>query len=166
LDKKTSDVAGMYTGRREVYTGDDVYCVYMSDIDAVYYGEDQSNSLDEDFKVTGLYVLKNSIKLDGEELNEINDVKNSMGDVIYQGNTIMSDSDEIALNKACEVYGKNVLYGKATYTQETIFDDVYEVSNFERQYTVYIYVCEKDGIIYTFFCKDKDAGFGFYMMES
>jgi hypothetical protein len=166
LDKDTTDVATMYTGKREIYTADDVYCVYMKDIDAIYYGEDQSNSLDESFKVTGVYVLKDSINLDGIVFNQINDIMECMDICLYEGNTVLSDSDEIALNKTCELYGDDILYGKSTYKEETVFDDVFEISNFDRQYAVYIYVYSKNDIIYTFFCKDKNEGFDYYLIES
>jgi hypothetical protein len=166
LDKDTTDVATMYTGKREIYTSDSVYCVYMKDIDAIYFGEDQSNSLEGNFKVTGVYVLKDNIKIDGEEIDKVNDLIERMDELVYEGNTVLSDSDEVALNKTCELFGENVLYGKSTYKEEMAFDDVFELSDFDRQYAVYIYVYEKDDLIYTFFCKDKNEGFAFYMIES
>jgi hypothetical protein len=166
LDKDTSEVATMYTGKRLIYTADDVYCVYMSDIAAIYYGEDQSNSLEENFTVKGVYVLNDKLKLDGQYYDQITDIAPLMDSIIYEGNTVLSDSDEIALNCACDLLGADTLYGKSTYKEEAVFDDVIEVSNFDRQYTVYIYVYEKDGIIYTFFCKDKQEGFAYYLIES
>jgi hypothetical protein len=166
LDKDTTEVSTMYTGSREIYMSDDIYCVYMKDINAIYYGEDQSNSLDESFKVTGVYVLKNSINIDSVEFDKIDDVAGGMDRLVYEGNTILSDSDEIALNKTCEANGGDVLYGKSTYKEEAVFDDVFEVSSFDRQYAVYIYVYEKNDIIYTFFCKDKNEGFDYYLIES
>jgi carbohydrate-binding DOMON domain-containing protein len=89
-----------------------------------------------------------------------------MESLVYEGNTTLTECDEVALNKTSEIVGKDVLYGKASYKTEAVFDDVFELSDFDRQYTAYIYVYEKDGIIYTFFCKDKSAGFDFYMIES
>jgi antitoxin component YwqK of YwqJK toxin-antitoxin module len=166
LNKQTTEVASMYTGKKTVYTSDDVYCVYMEDIDALYYGDDQSNTLDETFKVSGVYVFKNMLKIDGEDYALINDIAAVMDTTVYEGNTVLSDSDEIALNRACEVLGSDVLYGKSTCKEEAVFDDVFEVSSFDRQYGVYIYVYEKDGILYTFFCKDRDGEFDFYLMES
>ncbi len=47
----------------------------------------------------------------------------------------------------------------------SIFDDVAEVSRLEKAYQAYIYVFDKDGILYTFFCKDRDSGFDFYRIE-
>lgn len=166
IGKSTSDVSKMYTGKREIYSSDTQYCVYMKDIDAIYYGADQSNTLEEDFKVAGLYVLKQDIYIDGKYIDKISELNSSMESLVYEGNTTLTECDEVALNKTSEIVGKDVLYGKASYKTEAVFDDVFELSDFDRQYTAYIYVYEKDGIIYTFFCKDKSAGFDFYMIES
>lgn len=165
IGKKTTDVTQMYTGVREVYIGDEVYLVYMKDIDALYFGEDRSNSLDEDFLVSGVYVLKSEISLEGDFVSEISQLQKYLGNPVYEGNTYLEPKDEIALNKSCELMGKDILYGKSGYKTNAIYDDVMETSDFDKTYQVYIYVYEKDEIVYTFFCKDKGQGFDFYMME-
>lgn len=165
LGKKSAEVAQMYTGRREVYTGDAVYCVYLRDIGAVYSGEDGSNSLDEAFLVSGVYVLQQDILLEGEIVHKIPDLQRILGTPIYQGNTLLEPKDMVALNKTCDLVGENTLYGRAAYREDAVFDDVTELSDFPKDYQAYIYVYEKDGLVYTFFCKDKDNGFDFYFIE-
>lgn len=165
IGKDTSEVAQMYTGTREIYTGEDLYSVYMKDIAAIYFGNDRSNTLEEEFQVNGLYILNSSILIDGVQLNEIPQLQDVFGNPIYEGNTRLEKNDELALNKACELFGEGVLYGKADYKETSIYDDVTELSDFDKEYQVYIYVYEKDDIIYTFFCKDKNQSFDFYMME-
>lgn len=165
IGKSTTEAANRYLGEREVYTGDKVYCVYMKEIDAVYYGADRGNTLDEDFRVSGLYVLKPEITLEGNQIDQIPQLPEMLGTPVYEGNTYLEPVDEIALNLCCEAAGGEVLYGMAGYDSSRIFDDVTEVRDFDRNYQAYIYVYEKDDIVYTFFCKDKSAGFDFYRME-
>lgn len=165
IGKSTTQTAQMYTGAREVYKGETEYCVYMKDIDAIYYGADRSNTLEEDFKVSGLYVLKQDIYIGEICIGQISELPGALGTPIYEGNTLLEPKDEVALNKMCGLIDRDALYGKAKYKSEAVFDDVFELSNFEKDYLAYIYVYEKDGIVYTFFCRDRNAGFDFYMME-
>lgn len=155
----------MYMGTREIITADDVYAVYMKEIDAIYFGDDASNTLEEEFTVKGIYVLQPQVYLGGNMMEDIPQIREILGEPVYEGNTYLEPEDEIALNKACDLIGENVLYGRSGYKETPVYDDVTAVSEFDRDYQAYIYVYEDEGIVYTFFCKDKDAGFDFYRME-
>lgn len=165
LGKSTEKASEIYLGEREIFTGDKVYSVYMKDIDAVYFGADRSNTLEEDFRISGMYVLKPDICLAGETFNKIPPLQEILGSPIYEGNTFLEAEDQIALNLCCDLSGQDVLYGKAGYQSSPIYDDVTEVRDFDKDYQAYIYVYEKEGIVYTFFCQDKNGGFDFYRME-
>lgn len=157
LGKSTQKAAEIYLGERQIFTGDKVYSVYMKDIDAVYFGADRSNTLEEDFRISGIYVLKSDF---GHP-----PLQERLGSPIYEGNTFLTAEDQIALNLCCALSGRDVLYGKAGYQSSPVYDDVTEVYDFDKAYQAYIYVYEKEGIVYTFFCRDKNGGFDFYRME-
>ena len=165
IGKETSEIAQMYMGAREILTAGDIYEVYMKDIDAAYFGKDAGNTLNEEFIVKGVYVLQPQVYLCGKEIKDMPQVRENLGEPVYEGNTWLEPEDEIALNKTCESRGENVLYGKSGCRETPVYDDVTEVSGFDGDYQAYIYVYEKDGIVYTFFCRDKDAEFDFYRME-
>lgn len=165
IGKETAKISQMYMGTREILTAGDIYEVYMKDIDAVYFGEDAGNTLDEEFIVKGLYVLRPWVYLCGKEITDMPQVRENLGEPIYEGNTYLEPEDEIALNKTCELRGDKVLYGKSGCQETSVYDDVTEVSGFDGDYQAYIYVYEQEGIVYTFFCRDKDAAFDFYRME-
>lgn len=165
IGKKTAEISQMYTGAREILTAGDIYEVYMKDIDAIYFGEDAGNTLDEEFIVKGIYVLQPQVCLCGKEIEDIPQVMECLGMPVYEGNTWLEPEDEIALNRTCELRGENVLYGKSGCQETSVYDDVTEVSAFDGDYQTYIYVYESEGIVYTFFCRDKDAEFDFYRME-
>ena len=165
IGKGTSEVSQMYMGTREIITASDLYEVYMKDIDAIYFGEDAGNTLDEEFKVSGIYVLQSQLHLGQKTIEDIPQLRDILGAPVYEGNTYLEPEDEIALNKTCERKGENVLYGKSGYHETPVYDDVIQVSAFEGDYQTYIYVYENEGIVYTFFCKDKESGFDFYRME-
>lgn len=165
IGKKTTEISQMYMGAREIFTADDIYEVYMKDIDAVYFGEDAGNTLDEEFIVKGVYVLLPQVCLCGKEIQDIPQVRECLGESVYEGNTLLEPEDEIALNRACELRGESVLYGKSGCRETAVYDDVTEVSAFDGDYQAYIYVYENEGIIYTFFSRDKDGEFDFYRIE-
>lgn len=165
LGKSAAEATEIYLGKREVYTGEQISCVHMKEIDAVYFGTDRRDALEEMFQISGLYILKPQICLEGKTLNQISQITQVLGTPVYQGNTYLSPEDEVALNLCCDVLGDTVLYGKSNFQRNKIFADVTEVSDFQKNYQAYIYVYDKDGILYTFFCKDKDAEFDFYRME-
>lgn len=165
LGKSTQKAAGIYLGERQIFTGSKVYSVYMKDIDAVYFCAGRSNTLEEDFRISGLYVLKPEFCLNGETASQIPPLQELLGVPVYEGNTFLEAEDQIALNLCCALSGKEVLYGKAGYQSRPVYDDVTEVYDFDKAYQAYIYVYEKEGIVYTFFCRDKNGEFGFYRME-
>lgn len=76
---------------------------------------------------------------------------------MYEGNTVLDAEDEIALNTMCGLTGRDVLYGKAGYRENPVYDDVKEVSGFDRDYQAYIYVYENEGVLYTFFAGTRRA---------
>lgn len=164
LGKTAAEAAAVYLGEREIYTGE-VYGVYMKEIDAVYFGGDADNMLDEAFRVSGVYVLLPEIFVDGERLDQIPQLVEALGTPLYQGNTYLTLEDAVALNVRCGAADGGALRGKAEIAMRRIYDDVAEVSRPGQDYQAYIYVFDRDGILYTFFCKDKDAGFDFYRME-
>ncbi|MDE7323240.1 MAG: hypothetical protein K2N73_11080 [Lachnospiraceae bacterium] len=165
IGRSTSEIAAKYNGAKEIYMGEDTYCVYMKDIDAIYFGADRSNTLEGTFLVSGVYVLQTDICLNGELLSDIAQLHGFFGSPVYEGNTFLDAEDEIALNTMCGLTGSDVLYGKAGYQVNSVYDDVKEVSGFDREYQAYIYVYESEGVLYTFFCKDKEKGFDFYRIE-
>ncbi len=166
IGKGTAEVSQMYTGARQIVIADGVYEVYMKDIDAIYFGDDAGNTLDEEFHVKGIYVLQPYIYLNGTVIEDIPQIRECLGEPVYEGNTFLEAEDDIALNKVCELRGEQVRYKKSEYRETQVYDDVSEVREFDKAYQVYIYMYENDGIVYTFFCKDKDAGFDFYRMEA
>lgn len=165
LGKSTTEVASMYTGIRSVYEGDTDYVVRMNDIAALYCGEDGSDSLSEEWNVNKIYVLSNQIVLGDQQVTNVTELKKQLGNPIYEGNTNLTLSDVVALNAMAEEEGNDILFGKAQMETENRFEDVYEISDYEKDYMVYLYVFEKDGITYQFFCKDIGKDFAYYSLE-
>jgi hypothetical protein len=165
LGKATTEAAELYAGKRIVYESDYDYCVYMRDIAAVYCGEDGTDSLDGNWNIATVYVLKPEIALDGAFYSDIDEIKKVLGEPVYEGNTNLTLADEVALNAAIEYEGQDALFGEASLTQTELYSDAYQIDGYEKDYTAYLYVFDQDGILYQFFCKDIGDGFSYYSIS-
>lgn len=164
LGKSTAEVSGIYMGETIVYEGSDAYCVCMRDIGALYFGDTDKERMDEDVRVSGVYVLSDSVSFALERAESIREVKKVLGEPLYEGNTALSIKDKAALLEACKEK-KDVLYGNSEMKTKAVFDDVYEITQQGKEYLVYMYVFQEEDIIYTFFCRDRNEGFAFYMIS-
>lgn len=166
LGKMATDIATMYTGDTEIYlTQSGSYNIYMKEIDALYGIKDGSNSLDEEAEVEDLYVLEPIVNIHGKKYCTIPDIKQVLGAPIYEGNTALNGRDEVALNLAIDKLGEDVLFGKAAGKETRLYDDVISFEEPLEEYLCYWYVFMDEGVVYTFYCRDKDAEFAFYRME-
>lgn len=166
LGKMTTEVSGMYQGNTRMYiTDSDSYNIYMKEINAMYGTKDGSDSLDEEALLSNLYVLEQDIILHGEKYDTIAGIRQALGEPIYEGNTALNGNDQVALNLTIDNKEQDILYGRAAIRETNLYDDVIQVEEPLEEYLCYWYVFQDEGIVYTFFCKDKEADFSFYMME-
>lgn len=163
LGKPVTEVAEMYTGSRVVYENDKEYCVALEDIDSVYISEGDVNTLEQESSVQGVYVLSSSIVLDGKKYSVINDLKKKFKVISYEGNSSLTMADAVAVNEAAKKM--DVLNGEVKMDTTPVFEDVFTVESIDKSYEAYVYQFEDENIIYTFFAKEKRAGFDFYLME-
>lgn len=163
LGKPVTEVAEMYTGSRVVYENDKEYCVALEDIDSVYISEGDVNTLEQESSVQGVYVLSSSIVLDGKKYSTINDLKKKFKVISYEGNSSLTMADAVAVNEAAKKM--DVLSGEVKMDTTPVFEDVFTVDSIDKSYEAYVYQFEDENIIYTFFAKEKRAGFDFYLME-
>lgn len=165
LEKSTKEINEIYTGIRGVYQDGKNYCVDMEDISAVYCGNMQEESLTDEWIVSKIYVLKQEINVEGKTLSNIQELKKVLGKPSYEGNTNLELPDEIALNIASKNREEEVLFGEAQVSLEEVYDHVWQIKEFDKKYMAYLYVFEKDDIIYQFFCRGLDGGFSYYSIE-
>lgn len=166
LGKTSTEISRMYQGNTRIYiTDEDDYNIFMQEIHTVYGIMDGSNSLDEEAFISNLYVLNQDIILHGTRCERLEDIREVLGEPIYEGNTALSGKDQVVLNLAIDQKGQDILFGRAALKETSLYDDVIQVEEPVEAYLCYWYVFQDEGIVYTFFCKDKEDVFSFYMME-
>lgn len=163
LGISTGNVFEQYTGSREVYMDDRYMAVNLKDIDCLFYGYMDSNTLSGEVPVEGLYVLDTQIKYNGTSYDNIFNLQDAWDAPVYQGNTYILMPEAVVISLMNQ---KGVAFtGDPDCRCTRTLDDVITVDSFNSNYSVYIYSFVNDGIRYTFFCKDKSGSFYTYLME-
>lgn len=163
VGKSTVEANSMYPGMKMVYTDDEYFVVEMSDIDALYYGIQQEDSLTDEIIIEGIYILKNTFECFGETLESISEVTQILGNPVYEGNANIIMPEAVAIRNLRR--NADAFYGDAIKGVEQILSDAAIVTELDEDYVVYIYSYEQEGLRYTFYGKDKSGKFSMYLIE-
>lgn len=163
LGKTTSDASAMYKGKRIAYSTDTDFVVHMKDINAMYYGKSDSNNVSDTVSVESVYVMKDTFAYAGKSYSTIAELKDIFGYVIYEGNTYVNMAEATVIHTLNQ-NGKKY-FSTINGDWELTFDDAGIVKDYDRDYMLYMYTFEQDGIRYNFYCKDRAGRFGMYSME-
>ena len=155
LGKTTSEASKAYTGRRDLYEDDENFVVVMKDIDAVYAGMQNTNALDGSIKVETVYVLKDSFSVGTESLRTVEELKEYFGSENYEGQSLITMSEAVCSSQL----SGGMSAGVAT---QRIYDDYYQVTDYDGDQEVYLYSFEKSGLIYTFVSQEQQGTFSYY----
>ena len=164
LGKSTAEVAQSYSGARVIYQTDNEFSVLMPDIDALYMGVTDEENLEDTVMVDSIYVLKNTITFGKNECSTISDLRNVFGEEVYDGNSIVTLPEAIAINYLNRQ--KQTLNGSVEMDTVEAYTDVFTVNGIQDDYPVYLYSFRKDGLLYTFVCGDRNDTFAFYSIMS
>ena len=163
LGKKVSEVADVYKGKRTLYEDEANFAVILEDIDAMYTGWGDSQTLDDEMSVDRVLVCKDSFGAGGKVLTTVEELKKFFGTEDYQGNSEVNMPEAVAINWMVD--NRNSGQKKVEMELSTEYDDYLVVEDFDVAYTVYIYSFRRDGLIYTFICQDRGGEFSFYSIE-
>ena len=164
LGKSTAEVAQNYKGERIIYQDDIEFSVLMPDISALYVGVTDEENLEDTVMVDSIYVLKNTITFGKNECSTIADLRNVFGTEVYDGNSIVTLPEAVAINYLNKQ--KQTLNGSVELETTEEFTNVFTVDGIQDDYPVYLYSFRKDGLLYTFVCGDRNGTFAFYSIMS
>ncbi len=164
LGKSTAEVSEAYSGTNVIYQSDSDFVVLMSDIDALYVGTTDENSLEDEVMVDSVYVLKDTITVGNKECTTISDLRDAFGTEVYDGNSNVTLPEAVAINTLNKQ--KQTMNGSVEMETTDEYTDVITIEQMQDDYPVYLYSFLKDGLLYTFVCGDKDSTFSFYSIMS
>lgn len=157
---KTKEAAEKYKGKKTVYSNEKETSVVLEEIGAVYYLENSEQALEEDWTAGGIYVLSETARIEGKRFMSGEELYQEFGLPEYEGYTKLRLSDAVAFNQLSGAEGEVVVME----TEEEL-KDVVDVLDYDKDYLVYLYLYKREGFQYTFFCRDKGAGFSMYLIE-
>jgi len=164
LDRTTEETSELYSGELRVYQSEEEYCVAMPEISAVYAVKDGSNTLEEEWKVDRILVLKDAITIDGEPCSTVSQLQNLMGKPLYFGTVWVNLAETVSWNMLAEEYPELVIPVKIS--SEMGFENVFDVSGYDRDRQLYLYTFEHSGVLYSFyFAGAGESEFLMYAME-
>lgn len=164
LDRPTSEVPDLYSGETAVYQSSEEYCVSMPEIDAVYAVKDGSNTLENEWTVNRVYVLHDSVPLERGTCTTLRQLMAALGDPLYFGTAWVDLPEAVAWN---------LLAPEQPDRMETVrvdssasFENVFNVSGYDRDFQMYLYTFEQNGLLYTFyFTGAGESEFVMYAIE-
>lgn len=163
VGKPVSKAAECYQGKRTVYSYEDCVCTAMREIEAVYYTVRDEDSLEDEWTVEGVYVLKPEFFGDEDVLVSWSDLEVYFGEEEYSGTMAVKFQDVAAVWVMREVRGEDAADGMVL--MET-FRQVYEVTAFHPEENLEIRTYKKDDFWYTFFGEKGNEGFSFYLIAA
>lgn len=164
LDRTTQSVSDLYSGQTEVYQSDSEYCVYMSEIDAVYAVEDGSQTLENEWTVKRVYVLRDAIDLASGECTNIRHLIAALGDPLYYGTVWVDMPEAVAWNQLAHNRPDQLI--RVDMDLQASFSNVFDVSGYDRDHQLYLYTFERDGLLYNFyFTQAGESEFVMYSIE-
>lgn len=165
LDRTTAEAAEMYTGRSVVYQNESEYCVAMPEIDALYAVKDGSTTLENEWTVDRVYVLRDRVPLRSGESSTLRELQAAMGEPLYFGTAWVTLPEAVAWNLLAAEEPDRL---ESVELKETaLFDDVFEIESYDQDFQVYLYTFQQDGLLYTFyFTGAGESEFVMYAVES
>jgi len=165
IGRTTQEIASIYSGKRLLYEGEDFFNVYLKDIGAIYEGVTNEDALDDSIKVRSIYVLDDCFKTSKGELSTKTDLRNYFGDPLYAGDSIMTQSEAIAISELRKKSGDNYFDNPELVT-ETLYEDDLMITSYNPDMLVYIESYMYGGLEYTFVSKGvSEENFGFYYIS-
>ncbi len=163
LGKDTAEAAKVYTGEKTVYTDEEYFVVDMPDIDAIYYGNQAEENLEDTVMIEGVYVLQDMFPYGEREYTHIAEIRQLLGDAVYEGNAYLTMPEAVAIHVMNRT--EPALHGDVSGIWEQYLQDAVTVTDYDDSYSVYLYTFVQEDMRYTFFCKDRSGDFEMYLLE-
>lgn len=161
--KTTQEISDMYTGERIVYSSEQEFGVGMPEIRALYWGISGEDTLEGSYRAGGVIVLKDSFCLQKKRFTGIPEIREYLGEPVYEGNTNLTLMECAAVNLLVDSGGRE--FERIEIKSDSSFKDVIEVTDYDKTAETYIYSFENNGLLYTFFCTEKEGRFAFWKCE-
>jgi hypothetical protein len=163
LGVETGKITECYSGDRMIYMGGGEFAVELSDIDAMYLARSDEENLDNSLQTIAVYVLSDEFHLGKSSAYSIDELKAMLGDPVYEGTSSVILPEAILINRLNETSRR--FNGRVDMDYDATYNDVLDISSYDRDYVVYLYTFRRGEFLYRFICEGRDSGFEFYCIE-
>ena len=163
IGKNTAEANSIYLGNKVIYTNEEYFVVEMKDIGVLYYGVQNEENIEDQVTIAGIYVLKDTFAYNEKELKNTAEIRQIMGEPIYEGNTYVIMPEAVAVH--CLNQRGAGDFPEILGNWEYYLTDAVNVNDFDDGYVLYIYSYVYEGMRYTFFCNDRNGEFSMYAIE-
>lgn len=161
--QKTEEAAESYQGPLVVYNNENMIFAHMTEIDALYCAEHAGDTMEGGWEITAVYILKDRLPAGGGFITTAAGLDARLGEPEYAGTTRARPAEVTAINCLSDA---ERIFGKLPRLEaEAELKDVFQVSETDPDYEIYIRTYLGEGLYYTFFGKDRESGFSFYMIQ-
>lgn len=164
LGKTAGEISKLYSGSRIVYTDDREFGIGMPDINAVYWGMSGADKLNDEYTVGGVLVLESAFWIQKNTFTRIAQMKEYFGEPIYEGNTNLTLMECVVVNQLIDKGSGD--FEKIEMKNDSSFTDMVHVTEYDKTREIYIYTFQNNGLLYTFYCTEKNEKFFFWKCEA
>ena len=164
LTRPTSEVPQLYSGETAVYQSNEEYCVTMPEIDAVYAVKDGSSTLENEWTVDRVYVMRGSVPLESGTCTTLRQLMAAMGEPLYFGTAWVDLPEAVAWDLTAVEQPDRM--DQVRIDASASFENVFTVSDYDRDFQMYLYTFQQNGLLYTFyFTGAGESEFVMYAIE-
>lgn len=163
LGKSAAEISELYTGKKEIYMGEAQAVQVMPDIEAFFVADTEEETIEESVVAEQVYVCKDSFFYGEKSCTTIAQVEEALGEPVFEGNSYVVFPEAAGIDYLRR-RGREVGVDVELVAQHPM-REMYEVTDFDRDALVYLYVFQKDETSYTFLCEDRDSGFFMYALQ-
>lgn len=164
LGKSADEIRSMYFGKQVLYEesedlGSDSV-IHLKDINALYLSQSDGSAADDSGKATQVVVLKDTFRSGMSEADDIEGLRQILGNPIYEGNSSVILPEAIAINVLND--SRRTISGRVDMDVTEVYSDDIVVNRFATDYPVYVYTFKRGSLVYSFVCREKGRDFVFY----
>lgn len=163
LGKSAEEIGTLYTGSRTIYQDGTDSVVILEDIDAFYVQSSENNSLDDTAKTTKVYVGKKEFIYGDYRISTVEELRKVLGTPVFEGNSYVTFPEAAAIDRM-QKKGVEIPL-EISMKAEHPYDEVNEVTDYDKDVLVYLYAFQAQDVTYTFICTDRNSDFCMYSLE-
>ena len=157
---------GMRSGEGILYNerGSEVFAGRFQS-DAPLYEELVGKKLNGDWVSTGVYVLRSDLPSGEEKLEAPEQLEEHFDNLCYEGSTYLAAGEAASIFCLRQSTGEEIFQDMQEAELVERLEDVFEITDYEEDYEIYIRTYEKSGMQYTFFYEEPEGRFYFYYIS-